>query len=129
MKPKLLDANSPDGKLREIPLIGDEFLIGRGEDCNLCIYELEVSRHHCLIRFRGGEATAADLGSSNGTYVNGQRVVSQVALRTGDEIKLGNSRYVLDLGDDPDFQFQNANAPDALAATRMLHRTPAPETK
>ena len=129
MKPKLLDANSPDGKLREIPLIGDEFLIGRGEDCNLCIYELEVSRHHCIIRFRGGEATAADLGSSNGTYVNGQRVVSQVALRTGDEIKLGNSRYVLDLGDDPDFQFHTATGADALASTRMLHKGPLPEAK
>ena len=52
-----------------------------------------------MIRMRGGEITLMDLGSSNGTFVNGSRVISQTALKSGDEITLGDFRFHLDLGD------------------------------
>src|SRR5262249_45495729 len=78
---------------REIPITKDEFLIGRGTDCDLRLPDGAISRHHCLIRVRGKEATISDLGSSNGTYVNGQRVRSQAALRHGDEIALDAYRF------------------------------------
>jgi len=121
MKQKLLEVSAADGRVREIPLTGDEFLIGRGEDCDLSVHDPETSRHHCLIRIRGNEITIADLGSSNGTHINGHRLLSQVKLKTGDEIAIGNSRFVVDLDDDPDFHLPESISNDPQAATRMLN--------
>lgn len=104
MIPRLLEPSSGAEPVREIPLGGDQFLIGRGSDCDLRLHVSEISRHHCMLRIQGSEVTLVDLGSSNGSYVNGTRVLSQAALRTGDEIRLGPCRFFLDLGDDPDWQ-------------------------
>lgn len=52
MKAKLFELDMPDSRVREITLQNDEFLIGRGDDCDLCIRDPEVSRHHVLIRQR-----------------------------------------------------------------------------
>lgn len=101
MKPRLVEPGEGPGPLREIPLLTEDFLIGRGSDCDLRLHVSEISRHHCLIRIRGDEATLSDLGSSNGTYLNGTRVISQATLRTGDEIRFGNCRFYFDAGDDP----------------------------
>ena len=118
MKRKLLEVGAADGRVREIPLTDDEFVIGRGEDCNLCLHDAEISRHHSMIRQRGGESVVSDLGSSNGTFINGHRLLSQVKLSTGDEIVLGPFRYVVDLGDDPDFHL-----PEFMSDGQLTTRT------
>lgn len=100
---RLLEPGKEGERLREFPISGDEFLLGRGNDCDLCLYDTTASRHHCLIRVRGDEVTLVDLGSSNGTFLNGTRVLSQTILQTGDEIRVGACRYVVDLGNDPDW--------------------------
>lgn len=124
MKAKLLEVGAADGRVREISLSGDEFLIGRGEDCDLCLHEPDISRHHCLIRTRGAaQPIISDLGSSNGTFINGHRLLSQTPIATGDEIRLGPFRYVVDLGDNPDFQLPELISADPLAATRTLKDT------
>jgi predicted component of type VI protein secretion system len=116
MRPKLIE---PGGdREREIVIQGQEFLIGRGADCNLRLAVSAISRHHCLLRFQGAEATLSDLGSSNGTFVNDKRVRSQVALHTGDEIRVGSCRFVIDLGDGIDLG--GAPAKDAGATTCKL---------
>jgi len=92
---KLIETSAPDRK--EIPVTREEFLIGRGADCDLRLGSSEVSRHHCLLRLRGEEVTVSDLGSSNGTYVNGQRVRSQTLLLNGDELRVASFRFVLEL--------------------------------
>jgi pSer/pThr/pTyr-binding forkhead associated (FHA) protein len=120
MKSKLLEVGAVDGRVREIPLSGDELLLGRGEDCDLCLRDPEISRHHCLIRTRGHETAISDLGSSNGTFINGHRLLSQTKLVTGDEIVLGPFRYVIDLGDDPDFRLPGNLGDDPQAATRTI---------
>src|SRR5688572_26382944 len=120
MKAKLIDVGSTQGSVREIPLSGDEFLVGRGEDCDLCLYDPGVSRHHCLIRLRGDEATVTDLGSSNGTFVNGTRLISQLALRTGDELRVGPCQFIVDLGDDPEFRSPEMAAADFKASTATI---------
>jgi predicted component of type VI protein secretion system len=113
MRPKLIE---PGGdRAREIVIQGQEFLIGRGADCNLRLAVSAISRHHCLLRFHGAEATLSDLGSSNGTFVNDKRVRSQVALHTGDEIRVGSCRFLIDLGDGIDLEGAPAN--DAAATT------------
>ena len=119
MKAKLIDLGAIGGLAREIALT-DEFLLGRGEDCDLTLRDPEVSRHHCLIRIRPAESVASDLGSSNGTYLNGKRIVSQTTVRTGDELRLGQARFLIDLGDDPDFRIPQEAFADPLTATRQI---------
>jgi pSer/pThr/pTyr-binding forkhead associated (FHA) protein len=94
---KLLEHPAVGGQRREIAITKEEFLIGRGSDCDLRLGVSAVSRHHCLIRSCNGEVTLADLGSANGTFVNGQRLRSQTMLRHGDEIAIGNFHFMLEL--------------------------------
>jgi pSer/pThr/pTyr-binding forkhead associated (FHA) protein len=122
MNPKLIEPGAGPEQTREIPISQDEFLIGRGADCDLRLRLSAISRHHCLIRTQGGELTLLDLGSSNGTYVNGQRVRSSAVLRSGDEIRLDAFRFVVSLGDTPE-----PASPDTNAPTYKI-RNPPPKT-
>src|ERR1700693_3456135 len=101
MTPKLIEPAVGTERTREIPILKEGFLIGRGPDCDLRVNDEDVSRHHCEIVVRGQEATLSDLGSRNGTFVNGKRVLSQVALVSSDVIGLGKCRFLVDLGDVP----------------------------
>jgi len=96
---KLIEPGAGGQRAREVLIVGDEFLIGRGSDCDLRLRDINISRHHCIIRIRPQEITLTDLGSSNGSYVNGHRVVSQTALKSGDEIQVAEFRFFLDLGE------------------------------
>jgi hypothetical protein len=68
-------------------------VIGRGSDSELQLLDQGVSRRHLDIQFDGQVATAYDLGSTNGTTVNGHEVGSQI-LRHGDVIRVGHTRIV-----------------------------------
>ena len=65
--------------------------VGRHPDCNLVLADPNVSRNHAEIRPKGDRFEVVDLGSTNGTRVNGVRVDSQL-LQDGDEISFGNTR-------------------------------------
>jgi pSer/pThr/pTyr-binding forkhead associated (FHA) protein len=99
MKVRLIERGAGEKALREIPIPQSEFLIGRGADCELRLSVPDVSRHHCLIRLASDQVTLEDLGSANGTYLNGQRVRSATALRSGDLIQVAECQFVVDLGD------------------------------
>src|SRR5262245_857980 len=99
MNARLIERGGDDKAIREIPITQTELLIGRGPDCDLRLLVSDVSRHHCLIRLANNEATVEDLGSSNGTYLNGQRVRSQTTLHSADVLQVGECRFVVDLGD------------------------------
>jgi len=68
-------------------------VIGRGTDADLQLLDQGISRRHLDIQFDGNFATVYDLGSTNGTAVNGHEVGSQV-LRHGDVIRIGHTRLV-----------------------------------
>lgn len=104
---------------REIPITQEEFLIGRATDCDLRLRMTDVSRHHCIIRVRPDDVTLIDLGSSNGTFVNGQRIRSQAALHSGDEVRLGNATFVVDLGDRETVELK-LDEVDPLARTQVV---------
>ena len=73
----------------EIPIPGPRYLIGRGEDCQLRPQSNLVSRRHCAIVLEEGRALLQDFGSTNGTYVNGERVKDGQELKNGDHLKVG----------------------------------------
>jgi len=66
-----------------------ETLIGRSDECAFRIEHGKVSRMHALVRLIHDELEITDLGSMNGTRVNGQRVLGPRRLRPGDVVKLG----------------------------------------
>ncbi|MGC9666941.1 FhaA domain-containing protein [Planosporangium sp. 12N6] len=79
---------SADG--RGYPLSIGSTVIGRGDQANLRLPDVGISRRHARIDFDGAQVVLTDLGSTNGTMVNGQRV-SAVALNPGDMIQLGTT--------------------------------------
>lgn len=68
-------------------------IIGRGTDSDLQLLDQGISRRHVDIQYDGNFATAYDLGSTNGTTVNGHEISSQL-LRHGDVIRVGHTRIV-----------------------------------
>jgi len=72
----------------EVPIDHDRFVIGRGVDADLAVAEPTISRLHAALEREGGGFALQDLGSTNGTRVNGRRE-TQARLRDGDEIELG----------------------------------------
>lgn len=62
--------------------------IGRSEECDISLPDRQVSRYHARISWQGNEYQIEDLGSKNGTHVNGQEVQSTMALRDGDELQV-----------------------------------------
>jgi Protein of unknown function (DUF3662)/FHA domain len=82
-----------DGTNRRFELRNGSNLVGRGTDADLQLLDQGVSRRHLDVQFDGSFATVYDLGSTNGTSVNGHEVKSQL-LRHGDVIRLGHSRLV-----------------------------------
>ncbi|MHB1561292.1 MAG: FHA domain-containing protein, partial [Isosphaeraceae bacterium] len=63
--------------------------LGRHDDCIIRIKSSQVSRRHCELFDADGMLMVRDLGSSNGTFVNGKRVMGQQSLKVGDELTVG----------------------------------------
>ena len=90
MKVKLLVVQGrPAGKI--LTFAPGEYYLGRGDECHVRFNSDWVSRQHCLLRVTGELAVLQDLGSRNGTLVNGRRV-SDCALHDGDLIVAGQTQ-------------------------------------
>jgi FHA domain len=72
-----------------LKLTDDVTSLGRHDDCVIRIKSAQVSRRHCEVYEAGGQLMVRDLGSSNGTYVNGKRVSGEQSLKHGDEVTIG----------------------------------------
>ncbi len=80
----------------------DTFMIGRSEDSHFCLpQDKYFSRHHCLVEIAPPQAFLRDLGSTNGTFVNGVRVES-VYLKSGDRIQGGETVLEVEVTGDPE---------------------------
>jgi len=78
-----------------IPLNRRKFLIGREQDCQLRPNSEMVSRHHCVFSVDDFSVRLRDLGSTNGTLVNGERIRKETVLASGDRIVIGNLEFEL----------------------------------
>jgi class 3 adenylate cyclase/pSer/pThr/pTyr-binding forkhead associated (FHA) protein len=76
------------------PLLTETLRIGRAEDNDIVVADPAASRHHAELRNAAGVYHIADLGSNNGTYVNGQRITI-VPLSEGDVVVIGTSTFRL----------------------------------
>jgi DNA-binding winged helix-turn-helix (wHTH) protein len=80
---------------REVTLAPGENVLGRVEDGAVWIESPTVSRRHARILVEGGEAVLEDLGSKNGTFLHGERVVAPIPLVDGDVFRLGRVSLTL----------------------------------
>jgi len=70
-------------------LEGEQLTIGRDSSNEIAVNDAEVSRRHSRLTFQGGKYVLEDLGSTNGTFVNGQRLSGPRVLKSGEVISLG----------------------------------------
>ncbi|HEV7845656.1 MAG TPA: FHA domain-containing protein [Thermoleophilaceae bacterium] len=73
--------------------VGDELIFGRGDRADVRVEDPFASSAHARIFDRGGSMYLEDMGSTNGTYLNGRQVKSAERLNTSDTIRIGDSEY------------------------------------
>ena len=85
-----------DGTRRAFAFQKARVVVGRTYHCDLRIPMASVSRKHCAFVTRDNEVLLRDLGSTNGTYVNGARI-AEVSLCSGDKIAIGPVQFRLEI--------------------------------
>lgn len=88
------------GEQQPVPLNRERTLVGRLDDCHIRIPIADVSRKHCEVVVSGGSIMIRDLGSSNGTFVNQERV-SDMPLSAGDLVSVGGLVFVVAVNGEP----------------------------
>ncbi len=84
-----------DGSPWTIPIRDPRFLIGRSAECSLILDSMEVSRRHASINTAEGSLYINDLGSQNGTFLNGAALDSTRPLENRDILKIGNHEFMV----------------------------------
>lgn len=95
LPPRVVLRGVSGGYFGKIVPVRGRLLIGRGSDCGLILDEPEMSRHHAAIENVGDGIYLRDLGSANGTYVNGV-LVRDAVLHTDDQIAFDRNRFLLE---------------------------------
>jgi Protein of unknown function (DUF3662)/FHA domain len=83
---------------RRLPVGPKGATIGRSRDCDIVLDDAGISRHHAEIRPAAEGWTVADLGSTNGVRLNGRALRGAQALQAGDQVELGSTEIVFELG-------------------------------
>ena len=94
---------------REHPLTGETTTIGRAVESDIVITSKRISREHACVRREGWRVILEDLGSTNGTFLNDERVLAPLALHDEDRIKIGDVTLVFH---DPDITYRDTPFPE-----------------
>lgn len=96
-----------------------EFIIGRSQKCHLCAGSSAVSRQHCAILRQDNRVTVKDMGSRNGTLVNGDKIEGEVELTSGDEITVGPLKFLITISTG----INNVKKPEVKSVAEAVVRT------
>lgn len=94
---------------REHRVDGEHVIIGRAVENDIVVTSKRISREHACVRREGWRVLLEDLGSTNGTYLNGERIHTPQQLRDGDQIKVGDVVFTFH---DPDVTYQDSPLPE-----------------
>jgi pSer/pThr/pTyr-binding forkhead associated (FHA) protein len=78
-----------------IPIRKSPFVMGRDDDCHLRTADSYVSHRHCELQTDGEKITIRDSNSTNGTFINSEKISSEVELHEGDRVKIGSLTFVV----------------------------------
>jgi hypothetical protein len=106
----------PEGKV--IPLVGPKFKIGRGETCHLRPNSEQVSREHAEFTIGADEVSVRDLGSRNGTLVNGKALTGESKLKDRDLVQVGPLTFAVSIAEVAAAVAKAAPAPATAAAAK-----------
>jgi predicted component of type VI protein secretion system len=112
------------GERRDFPLTTPSTIVGRRQDCTLRIPTKDVSRRHCEILIAGNKISVKDLGSANGTYVNGKRV-AELPLAAGDKLRVGPVTFMVQVDGQPPKITPHDLLPQTGAAGTAAAKVPA----
>lgn len=101
------------------PLSGDQLIVGRDAVNAVSINDAEVSRKHARLTFQGGKYVIEDLGSTNGTFVNGVRITTSTVLKSGDIVSLGEQIVLM-------YEGLSADAGATVLGRKAVHPAPSP---
>jgi pSer/pThr/pTyr-binding forkhead associated (FHA) protein len=96
-------------------LTKDLILVGRNEECDLRLNHKSVSKLHCVIVKTDGLLLLRDLGSTNGTRVNGQRI-RRAALLPNDSLSIANMKYQVKFGIDLETELEISEVRESVKA-------------
>jgi pSer/pThr/pTyr-binding forkhead associated (FHA) protein len=109
------------------PLEAQEITIGRDTTNIVAINDVEVSRRHARMELRGPTYAIQDLGSTNGTFVNGQRVTGLQTLNPGDSVSFGEGIVLsYEAAYDPNATMMSAKSPKPVVPVQSQAPAPAP---
>jgi pSer/pThr/pTyr-binding forkhead associated (FHA) protein len=121
--PELIVNDGPSAGTR-LEVVSEIFL-GR-EGCDLTFEDPQLSRRHAVVRLVDGTVEIEDLGSLNGTWVNGTRIDKAKRVVSGDAIRIGQTRLSVELAEpDPSLTVLDASAP-ATSGTVLADAPPPP---
>jgi hypothetical protein len=75
--------------------VRERTIVGRSRACGCIVSDPTVSRAHAAVSYVDGSWSLRDLGSTNGTFVNGRRIAGEIEVKPGDEVTFGGARFVL----------------------------------
>lgn len=109
-------------------LEGDQLMIGRDSTNEIVINDAEVSRRHARLTFQGGKYVLEDLGSTNGTFVNGQRLAGPRVLKPGEVVSFGEQIVMVFemISIDPGATVASPRAAAVPVASRPPYSPPPP---
>ena len=109
-------------------LEGDQLNIGRDSTNEITINDAEVSRRHARLTFQGGKYVLEDLGSTNGTFVNGQRLAGPRVLKAGEVVSFGEQIVLVFevVTNDPGATMVSPRAAAVPSASRPVTPPPPP---
>ena len=112
-------------------LEGDQIDIGRDSTNEITINDAEISRRHARLTFQGGKYVLEDLGSTNGTFVNGQRLAGPRVLKAGEVVSFGEQIVMVfeAMHFDPGATVASPRASAVPAAPRPVIIPPPPPTE
>ncbi len=90
--PRELVVHPPDGRPRVVPLEAQTVTLGRSERMTVALEDVYVSDEHALVSPDDDGWIVRDLGSTNGTYLNGAKVTQPTPIAAGDQLRLGKTR-------------------------------------
>jgi serine phosphatase RsbU (regulator of sigma subunit) len=105
---------------RRIPLGAQPLTIGRLEPCELALDDPQASRAHCRVELDGQRAVVTDLNSTNGTFLEGERISGRAVLRSGAVLQIGRHKLRYECITDREFAEAEAAERDLVRASQYV---------